>query len=43
MLLMRGLTKLSQAVVETQANAMRSGTGKYDKNNQFTKILFVLV
>ncbi|XP_008311024.1 atypical kinase COQ8A, mitochondrial [Cynoglossus semilaevis] len=27
MLLMRGLTKLSQAVVETQANAMRSGTG----------------
>ncbi|XP_053301182.1 atypical kinase COQ8A, mitochondrial [Pleuronectes platessa] len=27
MLLMRGLAKLSQAVVETQANTMRSGTG----------------
>uniref|UniRef100_A0A3Q2Q0G9 Atypical kinase COQ8A, mitochondrial n=1 Tax=Fundulus heteroclitus TaxID=8078 RepID=A0A3Q2Q0G9_FUNHE len=27
MLLMRGLAKLSQAVVETQSNALRSGTG----------------
>lgn len=29
MLLMRGLAKLSQAVVETQSNAVRSGTGMY--------------
>lgn len=29
MLLMRGLAKLSQAVVETQSNALRSGTGKF--------------
>uniref|UniRef100_A0A3Q2Q0F7 Atypical kinase COQ8A, mitochondrial n=1 Tax=Fundulus heteroclitus TaxID=8078 RepID=A0A3Q2Q0F7_FUNHE len=31
MLLMRGLAKLSQAVVETQSNALRSGTGTYTK------------
>lgn len=29
MLLMRGLAKLSQAVVETQSTTMRSATGKF--------------
>lgn len=29
MLLMRGLAKLSQAVMETQTNTLRSGTGEF--------------
>lgn len=29
MLLMRGLAKLSQAVVETQSSTLRSGAGKF--------------
>lgn len=28
MLLMRGLGKLSQAIIETQSSALRGGTGK---------------
>lgn len=32
MLLMRGLAKLSQAVVETQTNTLRSGTGMFLNN-----------
>lgn len=28
-LLMRGLAKLTQAVVESQTNALRSGTGEF--------------
>lgn len=31
MLLMRGLAKLSQAVVETQSSTLRSGTGKFNQ------------
>lgn len=31
MLLMRGLAKLSQAVVETQSGTLRSGSGEFNK------------
>lgn len=34
-LLMRGLAKLSQAVVETQTNALRNGTGTFSGLNLF--------
>lgn len=42
MLLMRGLAKLSQAVVETQSSTLRSGTGKFNKPfPKFKNILLV--
>lgn len=47
-LIMRGLAKLSQAIVETQSNTLRNGTGKYTQTvcfpsvNIWIRVLFEL-